>query len=100
MFDLLHKMWTPKYQWIFLSTIFCTFSTWNMILTQTMDSHGNYGPNSLEIKSNSNMQPEYKKIVIFLYMVYNQIWLNLLIDDRKFGYIIKLKRKTLQSISN
>jgi hypothetical protein len=31
--------------------------------------------------------------ILVSYLVYNQIWLYLLVDDRKFGYITKLGEK-------
>jgi hypothetical protein len=37
------------------------------------------------------VKDSFSKIVS--YLVYNQIWLNLLADDRKFGYITKLENK-------
>jgi hypothetical protein len=38
----------------------------------------------------SNKTPN---LFIYLLLVYGQIWLNLLMDDQQFGYIIKLGEK-------
>jgi len=50
--DLLHKNVNTKVSMDFFINNVLHFSTWNMILTQTMDSCGNNGPNSLDFEKN------------------------------------------------
>jgi hypothetical protein len=50
--------------------------------------------------SGSYWYPKYKRFVkcLLSHLVYSQIWLNLLVDDCKFGYITKLAKKYFKSL--